>query len=237
MAWDQESVPSATRRDGAWVVDGRARRVVSGDIADVVLVQATTGQGTAWFRVRGEHVARTPLRTLDPTRRLVDLDFAAAPAEPLSTSDPDAVRARVRDLAAVALSAEQLGGMARVLEMTAEYAKVRVQFGRAIGSFQGVKHRLADMCCALEQAEAAVRYAAWAADAAAEELPLAAALVQVLVAPATFQAAADTVQLHGGIGYTWEHDAHLYYKRAKTSELLLGTPDQNRARLADLLQV
>ncbi|MER7084039.1 acyl-CoA dehydrogenase family protein, partial [Saccharopolyspora kobensis] len=185
----------------------------------------------------GEHAAKTPLRTLDPTRRLANLDFAAAPAELLSSPDPDAARSRVRDLAAVALSAEQLGGMAKVLEMTAEYAKVRVQFGRAIGSYQGVKHRLADMHSALEQAGAAVRYAAWAADADPQELPLAAALVQVLVAPANFQAAADAVQLHGGIGYTWEHDAHLYYKRAKASELLLGTPDQNRARLADLLQI
>ncbi|KAA5834456.1 acyl-CoA dehydrogenase [Saccharopolyspora hirsuta] len=237
VAWDQESVPTAAQRDGSWVLDGRAPRVVSGDIADVVLVQAKTGQGTAWFRVRGEHVAKTPLRALDPTRRLSNLDFAAAPAELLASPDPDAVRARVRDLAAVALSAEQLGGMTRVLEMTAEYAKVRVQFGRAIGSYQGVKHRLADMCSAVEQAEAAVRYAAWTADADPGELPLAAALVQVLVSPANFQAAADTVQLHGGIGYTWEHDAHLYYKRAKTSELLLGTPDQHRARLADLLQI
>ncbi|SEG08275.1 Acyl-CoA dehydrogenase [Saccharopolyspora kobensis] len=237
VAWDQESVPTATKRDGGWVLDGRAQRVVSGDIAGVVLVQANTGQGTCWFRLRGEHAAKTPLRTLDPTRRLANLDFAAAPAELLSSPDPDAARSRVRDLAAVALSAEQLGGMAKVLEMTAEYAKVRVQFGRAIGSYQGVKHRLADMHSALEQAGAAVRYAAWAADADPQELPLAAALVQVLVAPANFQAAADAVQLHGGIGYTWEHDAHLYYKRAKASELLLGTPDQNRARLADLLQI
>ncbi|MDA3627721.1 acyl-CoA/acyl-ACP dehydrogenase [Saccharopolyspora sp. WRP15-2] len=237
VAWDQESVPTATPRDGGWVLDGRAQRVVSGDIADVVLVQAKTGQGTAWFRARAEHIAKTPLRTLDPTRRLTNLDFTAAPAELLASSDPDAVRARVRDLAAVALSAEQLGGMARVLEMTAEYAKVRVQFGRTIGSYQGVKHRLADMYSALEQAGAAVRYAAWTADSDPEELPLAAALVQVLVSPANFQAAADTVQLHGGIGYTWEHDAHLYYKRAKTSQLLLGTPDENRARLADLLQI
>lgn len=237
VAWDQESVPAATKRDGAWVLDGRAQRVVSGDIADVVLVQARTGQGTGWFRVRGEHVAKVPLRTLDPTRRLTDLAFAAAPAELLSAPDPDAVRARVRDLAAVALSAEQLGGMAKVLEMTADYAKVRVQFGRAIGSYQGVKHRLADMHSALEQADAAVRHAAWTADADPQELPLAAAFVQVLVSPAGFQAAADAVQLHGGIGYTWEHDAHLHYKRAKTSELLLGTPDQHRARLADLLQI
>ncbi|MEV0088124.1 acyl-CoA dehydrogenase family protein [Saccharopolyspora sp. NPDC050642] len=238
VAWDAESAPTATRRDGSWVLDGRAPQVISGDIADFVLVCARTEQGGSWFRVDGaDGVTRTPLRTLDPTRRIARLDFAGAPARQLSTEDSDAVLAEVRDTAAVALAAEQLGGMERVLEMTVEYAKVRVQFGRAIGSYQAVKHRCADMYSAWEQAHSAVRHAAWTADEDRAHLPLAAAMVQVLVSPAYFEAAADTVQLHGGIGYTWEHDAHLYYKRAKTSELLLGTPDQQRARLADVLAI
>ncbi|MFI0462646.1 acyl-CoA dehydrogenase family protein [Saccharopolyspora sp. 5N102] len=238
VSWDAESAPTATRRDGSWVLDGRAPQVLSGDIADFVLVYAGTEQGGSWFRVDGaDGVPRTPLRTLDPTRRIARLDFAGTPARQLSTEDADAVLAEVRDTAAVALAAEQLGGMERVLEMTVEYAKVRVQFGRAIGSYQAVKHRCADMYSAWEQAHSAVRHAAWTADEDRAQLPLAAAMVQVLVSPAYFQAAADTVQLHGGIGYTWEHDAHLYYKRAKTSELLLGTPGQQRARLADALAI
>ncbi|MGP4016955.1 acyl-CoA dehydrogenase family protein [Saccharopolyspora sp. 5N708] len=239
VAWDPGTMPTAIPRDGSWVLAGRAPRVVSGDIADVVLVYAGTERGTGWFQVSGsgEGIAKTPLRTLDPTRRMTHLDFAGAPARELATADAAAVHADVRDLASVALAAEQVGGMQRVLEMTAEYAKVRVQFGRAIGSYQAVKHGCADMYSAWEQAESAVRYAAWVADNDRARLPLAAAMAQAIVSPAYFQAAADTVQLHGGIGYTWEHDAHLYYKRAKTSELLLGTPEQQRARLADLLGI
>lgn len=238
VAWDADPMPTATQRDGSWVLNGRAPQVVSGDIADFVLVHANTGQGAAWFLVSGsDGVARTPLRTLDPTRRIARLDFTAAPARMLSTKDPVAALGKARDLAAVALAAEQLGGMERALEMTVEYAKVRVQFGRAIGSYQSVKHGCADMYSAWEQAQSAVRYAAWVADHDSAQLPLAAAMVQVLVAPAYFQVAADTVQLHGGVGYTWEHDAHLYYKRAKTSELLLGTPEQKRARFADVLAI
>ncbi|WAL69208.1 acyl-CoA/acyl-ACP dehydrogenase [Amycolatopsis cynarae] len=223
-------VPATARETGGgWVLDGHAPLVISGDIADVVLVY--TG---AWFAVT-EGFTRTTLRTLDPTRRIARLEFSATPARRLA--DAPAILDRVRDLAAVALAAEQVGGMGRVLEMTNEYAKVRVQFGRAIGSYQGVKHRLADLYCACEQAESLLRHAVWTADHDPEGLPLAAATTQAYAGPAYFQAAADGVQLHGGIGYTWEHDAHLYYKRAKTSELLLGTADRQLARLARLLDL
>jgi acyl-CoA dehydrogenase len=116
-----------------------------------------------------------------------------------------------------------------------EYAKLRVQFGRFVGSFQGVKHRLADMHCVLEQAEAVVRYAAWAADESPEELPVAAATAQSYMGRAYFQVAKDHLLLHGGIGFTWEHDAHLYYKRAKSAQLLLGSPRHHRALLAERL--
>ncbi|GAB2996677.1 acyl-CoA/acyl-ACP dehydrogenase [Amycolatopsis acidiphila] len=204
----------ATEHDGGWTLDGQAPFVISGDIADTVYVH-----NGDWFAV-SEGFTRTTLHTLDPTRRIARLDFAGTPARRLSASD--GALARVRDLAAVALAAEQVGGMGRVLETTADYAKVRVQFGRAIGSYQGVKHRLADMYSAYERAESLLRHAAWSADHDAEGLPLAAATTQAFVGPACFQAAADGVQLHGGIGYTWEHHAHLYYKRAKTSELLFA---------------
>jgi alkylation response protein AidB-like acyl-CoA dehydrogenase len=217
---------AATERDsgGGWILDGQARFVISGDIADVVYVY-----NGDWYAV-SEGFSRTTLHALDPTRRIARLDFTSTPARRLSSSD--SALPRVRDLAAVALAAEQVGGMRRVLEMTADYAKVRVQFGRAIGSYQGVKHRLADMYSACERAESLLRHAAWTADEDRDGLSLAAATTQSFVGPAYFQAAADGVQLHGGIGYTWEHDAHLYYKRAKTSELLFGDA---RQRLAELL--
>lgn len=233
---------SALLRDGNWVLDGHKMPVVSGDVADVVLVHARTPEGTGWFLVAADApgLRHTALRTLDPTRRLSRLDFWDTPARPLMSGDAGeatAVLEAVTDRAAVALAAEAVGGMGRVLELTADYAKVRVQFGRTIGSYQAVKHGCADMYCAVEQAYSALRYAAWTADHDVEQLPLAAALVQVVVLPAYFRAAADTVQLHGGVGYTWEHDAQLYYKRAKTSELLLGSGEQQRQRLADRLGI
>ncbi len=238
-SWDPATTTtSALLQDGTWVLDGHKTPVVSGDVADVVLVHARTPEGTGWFLVDGDApgLRRTALRTLDPTRPLSRLDFWSTPARPL-TGDAATVLAAVTDRAAVALAAEAVGGMGRVLEMTTDYAKVRVQFGRAIGSYQAVKHGCADMYGAVEQATSALRYAAWAADHDTGQLPLAAALVGVVVLPAYFRAAADTVQLHGGVGYTWEHDAQLYYKRAKTSELLLGSGEQQRRRLADRLGI
>lgn len=228
---------AAVRGDGGWTLDGHASFVLSGDVADIVLVLAMTPEGPGFFVVSGKEVRRTPLHTLDPTRGMVRLDFAGAPARRAAVSDPAAVLDAVRDRAAVALAAERVGVIARVLEMTVEYAKTRVQFGRPIGSYQAVKHGCADMYRSYEQADSVLRYAAWAADHDPDELPLAAALTQVVTAPASFQAAADTVQLHGGIGYTWEHDAHLYYKRAKTNELLLDGPDQQQERLAMRLDI
>ncbi|KAA9166398.1 acyl-CoA dehydrogenase [Amycolatopsis acidicola] len=202
----------ASERDGGWVLDGKAPFVIAGDVADVVYVY--NGQ---WFVVTGGF-ERKVLRTLDPTRPVARLEFSATPARKL---DGDPI-ARVRDLAAVALAAEQLGGMGKVLETTTEYAKVRVQFGRAIGSYQAVKHALADIYSSCERAESLVRLAAWTADEDRDSLPLVAATTQSFIGPAYFQAASGGVQLHGGIGYTWEHDAHLYYKRAKTSEILFS---------------
>ena len=127
--------------------------------------------------------------------------------------------------------------MGRALEMTVDYARERTQFGRAIGSYQAVKHGCADTYCSWEQAVSAVRYAAWVADAAPGELPLAAALAGVYAGPAYFAAARNMVHFHGGMGYTWEHDAHLFYKRAKASEVLLGRPSLLRLQLADALAI
>jgi alkylation response protein AidB-like acyl-CoA dehydrogenase len=213
---------TATERDGGWTLDGQVPFVISGDIADVVYVH-----NGDWFAVSGGF-SRTTLHTLDPTRRIARLGFTATPARRLSGSD--SALAHVRDLAAVALAAEQTGGMTRVLETTTDYAKVRIQFGRPIGSYQGVKHPLADLYSACEQAESLLRHAAWTADHDPANLPLAAATTQAFLGPAYFQAAADGVTLHGGIGYTWEHDAHLHYKRAKTSQLLFSGAREELAR-------
>jgi alkylation response protein AidB-like acyl-CoA dehydrogenase len=228
---------NATRRDDSWLLDGEASFVVAGESANVLLVYATTPTGPGWFVVAGNAsgLQRTALRTLDPTRGLARLSFQATPARRAETADAEAVLEKLHDQACVALAAEQLGGMGWVLETTVQYAKVRVQFGRAIGSYQSVKHACADLYCTYEQAGALLRYAAWTADHEPETLPLAATTAQIYLAPAYFDSAAHGIQLHGGIGYTWEHDAHLYYKRAKSSELLLGDGGRHSDRLADIL--
>ena len=246
--WDRAGgATTATERDGHWQLDGTKTFVLAGDVADLLLVYAATPTGPGWFAVNAPPdnppvgLERTTLTSLDPTRRLARLRFTGVTARPLASADPAAALELVTDLASVALAAEQLGGMERAMELTVDYAKVRVQFGRPIGSYQAVKHGCADMYSAWEHAVSVVRYAAWAADRAAEgdraELAVAAELAQVYLGPAYFEVATGMVQYHGGIGYTWEHDAHLYYKRAKSSELLLGSPDRHRARLADRLGV
>ncbi|GIH90638.1 acyl-CoA dehydrogenase family protein [Planobispora siamensis] len=225
-AGDKELLPGIA--DGSTVatvvLDGN--RALNGAEADVVL----SIDGDRVRALRGGE--RTPLTTLDPTRRqaLVEPggDVVAASAEGI---------ARARDLFAVAVAAEQLGVLRASLEAIVAYGKVRVAFNRFIGSYQGVKHRLADMHCKLEQAESIVRHAAWAADEAPDELAGAAALAQAYVGRACFEVARDSLLLHGGIGFTWEHDAHLFYKRAKADEVLLGPPRIHRARLADLLEL
>jgi alkylation response protein AidB-like acyl-CoA dehydrogenase len=215
--------------------------VLAGDVADLLLVYAATPTGPGWFAVDAPlddppaGLERTTLTGLDPTRRLARLRFARVPARPLASADPVASVDLVADLASVALAAEQLGGLERAMELTVDYAKARVQFGRPIGSYQAVKHGCADMYVAWEHAVSVVRYAAWAADHDRAALPVAAALASVYLGPAYFEVATAMVQYHGGIGYTWEHDAHLFYKRAKTSQLLFGTPSHQRERLAGSL--
>ncbi|QFY11540.1 acyl-CoA dehydrogenase [Nonomuraea phyllanthi] len=219
--------------DGA-AACGTLERVLSGMEADVLVAPARLPDGgTALVAVdlAGPGVARTPLESLDLTRGQARVALDGAPARVLGPAP------EVGDRLCVALAAEQLGVMRAALEAIVAYAKIRVAFGRYIGSYQGVKHKLADMWCKLEQAESIVRYAAWAADESPDELPEAAALAQAYVGRACFEVARDHLLLHGGVGYTWEHDAHLYYKRAKADEVLLGPPRVHRTRLADLLEL
>jgi alkylation response protein AidB-like acyl-CoA dehydrogenase len=135
----------------------------------------------------------------------------------------------------LALAAEQVGGAQRCLDMAVAYAKVRHQFGRAIGSFQAIKHMCADMLLEVESARSAAYHAAWAAADGAADLPLVASLAKAYCSEAYFHVAASNIQVHGGIGFTWEHDAHLYYRRAKSAEVMLGTPASHREMVADLL--
>jgi acyl-CoA dehydrogenase len=235
--WDRDggTTVASSQADG-WVLDGTKTHVLAGDTADVLLVYARTPDGPGWFAV-SEGLTRTTLTGLDPTRRLARIGFAATPARRLACRDAAAVFDAARDLAAVALAAEQVGVMQRAMELTVDYAKIRVQFGRPIGSYQAVKHGCAEMYAAWEQSVSVLRYAAWTADHDRAELPLAATLAQTYIGPACFATANGMVQYHGGLGYTWEHDAHLYYKRAKSSELLLGPPSLHHARLADRLGI
>ncbi|SDK87196.1 acyl-CoA dehydrogenase [Nonomuraea maritima] len=214
---------------------GTLPQVLSGMEADVLVAPARTGDGLVLVAVElaGPGVRRTALDTLDLTRGQAAVVLDGAPARPLGR----APEAELHDRLCVALAAEQLGVMRAALDAIVAYAKIRVAFGRYIGSYQGVKHKLADMHGKLEQAESIVRYAAWAADESPGELPGAAALAQAYVGRACFEVARDHLLLYGGVGYTWEHDAHLFYKRAKADEVLLGPPRLHRARLADLLEL
>ncbi|MWA03024.1 acyl-CoA dehydrogenase [Actinomadura sp. LD22] len=234
-AWETDAVHTRARRsDGGHVIDGAKYFVLDGVLADLVLVTVRTEEGTALFAVSGDAagLVRRAHEAVDPTRGMARLDFASVPARLLS-SDPSVVETAL-DQARIALAAEQAGGAQWCLETAVAYAKTRHQFGRPIGSFQAVKHRCADMMVAVEAARSAAYLAALTAHDNADELAIAATSAQICCSRAYTEVAAGTIQIHGGIGFTWEHDAHLYYKRAKTDELLFGSPDWHRDRLARL---
>ncbi|MQA98529.1 MAG: acyl-CoA dehydrogenase, partial [Streptosporangiales bacterium] len=221
--WDPASVTVTARADGdSYVLYGRKPQVLDGLTASEILVVARLGDAPAVFAVRGDAVRRTALASVDPTRRVAAVDLDGAPARLLGPADAGAALATALDRARVVLAGEQLGVARRALDVAVEYAKIRYQFGRPIGSFQAVRHGLADVYTDIEIAESLVRDAAWAADHEPSRLPVAAATVQAHISPVAFNAAAQALQYHGGIGFTWEHDAHLYFKRAKTDEHLLG---------------
>ncbi len=234
-SWEPASIRLAASRDG-WVLNGHKSFVLDGHAADLILVVAEAAPGLSLFAVPagapGLH--RRPLPTLDQTRRLARLEFDSVPAARLvgAPGEAGAVLARTLDVAAIALAAEQLGGAQRALDMAVGYAKTRHQFGRAIGSFQAIKHRCADLLLEVECLRSAVRYAAAAVAENSPEVPALAALTQAYASDAFFHVAAENIQIHGGIGFTWEHDAHLYFKRAKASELFLGDASYHRERLA-----
>ncbi len=222
-----------------WTLTGRAEPVVDAVGADLLLVVADTPDGLGVFAVTDPTaVTRTPLVPLDLTRKLAVVEFAEVAAVPIGT--PGAITeglTRALDIATVLLACEQVGGTARVLEMAVEYAQTRVQFGRKIGSFQAVKHRCADLLVESELARSAAYYGIWAAANDPDELPVAAGLAGSVCSEAYTRCTLDNIQIHGGIGFTWEHPAHLYLKRARSSQRFLGTPGRHRKRLADLLDI
>jgi alkylation response protein AidB-like acyl-CoA dehydrogenase len=234
--WSTDAVTlAASETGGKWRLDGHKMFVIDGHNADLLLVAARTSSGVSLFAVEAgaSGVTRTPLATMDQTRKQARIEFFAAAARLVGAEGgADRVLSRTLDLAAVALAAEQVGGAQRCLDMSVDYAKNRIQFGRPIGSFQAIKHKCADMLMEVESAKSAAYYAAWAAAEDSEELPVVASLAKSYCSEAYFHAAGENIQIHGGIGFTWEHDAHLYFKRAKSSELLLGDPSYHRDLLA-----
>ena len=241
-SWELAAITTrATREGDGWLLEGTKMFVVDGHSADLVLAIARTPEGLGLFAVAGGAAGLTAsrLEALDLTRRLARLEFAGTPAV-LASPPGDATGAlrRVLDLVYAAASVEQVGGAQRCLDMAVEYAKQRVQFGRPIGSFQAIKHKCADMLIEVESARSAAYYAIGAAaDGPADELPSAAALAKAYCSEAFTYAAKENIQVHGGIGFTWEHDAHLYLRRAKSSELLFGAPARHRERLAELVGI
>ncbi|WP_329347717.1 acyl-CoA/acyl-ACP dehydrogenase [Streptomyces sp. NBC_01261] len=234
--WDATGIHlNARASEGGWLLSGRKMFVLDGATADVVLTVARTDDGIGVFWVDGDAagLTRAPLPTMDPTRRQARLDYDDVPATRLRThGDGWDLVSQVLDRAAVALAAEQVGVASRALDMAVEYAKVRHQFGRPIGSFQAVKHLLADVLLEVESARAAAHFALLAAESEDPGLPAVASLAKAFCSDACVRATEQNIQVHGGIGFTWEHPAHLYLKRAKTSQLLFGDPAFHRELLA-----
>jgi len=222
-------------------VTGTVERVVDAGAADVLLVAASGPDGVALYAVEaaGPGVDRTPLVTLDLTRPQATVRFSDAPARLVSDSgEAQRVIEHALQVGSALLAVEQVGAAQHLLDLSVEYAKARLQFGRPIGSFQAVKHRLADLLVDLEHARSAAYHAIWALadDLDVEDDPaLAASIAQATASAAFARVATDTIQVHGGIGFTWEHQAHLYFKRATTDAALLGTPEQHRSRVAELV--
>ena len=239
-AWEAESVAlTATAASGGFTLDGHKSFVLDGHVADLIVVLArrpdTHGdEGLSFFTVSGDAAGldRRLLQTLDPTRKQARLGFSGVQAQLLGEEGQAAAPfAKTFDQAVACLANEMAGGASRLREMALDYSLMRVQFGRAIGSFQAIKHKSADLLLDVEMAKSAAYYAAAAAAEDAADLPVAASLAKAATAEAYTRSAIDATQIHGGIGFTWDNDTHLWFKRAKSSEVLLGGPDYHRERM------
>jgi alkylation response protein AidB-like acyl-CoA dehydrogenase len=249
--WDANGITmEATPSDGAdgsggYRLSGTKMFVLDGHTANLIVVAARaagTGgtEGISFFTVAGDAdgLTRTALPTMDQTRKQAKLEFSDVSATLLGEAGAGwAALSKTLDQAAVCLAAEQVGGAQKCLDMSVDYAKNRIQFGRPIGSFQAIKHKCADMLLEVESSKSAAYYAGWAAAEDNDELPVVASLAKSYCSEAYFHAAAENIQIHGGIGFTWEHDAHLYFKRAKSSEILFGDPTYHRELLAQRIGI
>ena len=229
----------AERTGNGWALRGAADFVLDGQGAELILVHARSSDGPRIFLWEStlDRCARVSLKVLDPTRRQARVEFTGAEATPLGDAGDHVAQVvrTVLDLGRVALAVEQVGGCGHALDATVSYVLQRRQFGRMIGTFQAVKHRLADLLVEVEAARSAAAYATACVTAASPGLPSAASLAKTVCASAFRRATGEYVQLHGGIGFTWEHPAHLYLRRARSAEVLFGTADEHLDRLASLL--
>ena len=220
-------------RDGdSWLLSGSARFVLDGHGADTFLVAARIDRELRLFLVDGSAVETEPMAVMDLTRPQSVVRLEGARATELGSGEPREAIEGVAVRAVATLAMEQVGGAQECLEMSVAYAKERHQFGRPIGSFQAIKHMCADMLVAVESARSVAYHLANVVDTDPDEAAIAAPLAKSFCSETYFTTAADTIQIHGGIGFTWEHHAHLYLKRAKTSMLLFGDPTHHRSLLA-----
>ena len=225
-----EDTPGATLGDG--MLTGAALHVPHGARADLYVVAAHNGVAIVERCAPGLSV--TPLTTMDQTRPYARLDFGGVAAEALA--DGDAGLKAALAAGCLMIAADSLGGAQACLERTVAYAQERVQFGRVIGSFQAVKHRLADMMVEIEQSRSAVYWAACAMDEGSDEAAMAVHAAKAFACDTYQKCAGEMIQLHGGIGFTWEHDAHLFFKRARSSLTLFGTPDWHREIIMNAIE-
>ena len=224
----------AIRKSGRWLLTGRKPVVLDGDTADWCLVVARTQQGLGTFVVEGPVGEEVP--ALDVTRKMARVVLSDTVAEPVGPSgDQTALWRRIAEDAGVLLCAELVGVGEQAQHIAVEYAKTRVQFGRPIATFQAIKHKLADMLHRLELARVGTHYAAWASDADDPVREEAAAMAKGYAPEAINFLCAECIQIHGGVGFTWDCDAHLFYRRAKQNDLLLGYQGWHRQHLADLV--
>ena len=239
--WDEAGIAmEASGSSSDVTLSGTKSFVLDGHTANLIIVAAKSGAGTSLYAVQGDApgLTRTALSTMDQTRKQAKLEFDNVPAKLIGEEGKGwDVLSSVLDLVAVGLAAEQVGGAQFVLDMAVEYAKVRVQFGRPIGSFQAIKHKCADMLLEVESAKSAAYYGLWCASEMNDELASTASLAKAYCSEAYFHASAENIQIHGGIGFTWEHPAHLYFKRAKSSELMFGDPTYHREQLAQRIGI
>jgi len=248
--WDATGVTTTARESAAgFTLSGTKLFVLDAHLADVLVVVARTREGKApedgvsLFlvepRARGLEVKLLP--TMDQTRKLCEVklnDVSVGKEALLGPRDGSwAPLARAIDRATVALCAEMCGGAQKVLDMTTEYAKIRVAFGKPIGAYQAVKHRAADMLVDVENAKSLTYYAAWAVDENVPDAPLAVSMAKAYTSDAYRKVSGAGIQLHGGIGFTWEHDLHLYFKRAKSSEVTFGDATHHREKVAQLINL